>query len=296
MSKKLTLKQKIYNKLPEKSRDKIVKAYHVARTIKNVLCWTLIAVLAVMVVIFLTMRINGETPSIFGYTLHRVQTGSMEPTLHVGDVLLNKNVDDSSTLEVGDIITFQGGAFFDNRHVTHRIIVKPQTEDGVLKLQTMGDANDVADPVIEASAVESVFVTKIEFLNVIYNFFLSPWGLIIFILLIVFVFFDEVLNIGKIVSGNYDEEDEEDIGQIIERIQREEKEKELAELRRKQEEERAAEKQRKKTVKSAKTAKRMKRRKTEQGAETVALPTEQDAPAAEAAESAEQDGGESHGD
>ena len=43
---KVTLKQRIYNKLPEGKRDKIVKTYHVLRTIKNVVCWTMVAVLA----------------------------------------------------------------------------------------------------------------------------------------------------------------------------------------------------------------------------------------------------------
>ncbi len=228
---KINLKQKIYNKIPEEKREKAVKVYHILRAIKNVLCWTLIAVLAVSVVTFLMMRIRGETPSVFGYTLQRIQTGSMEPELMVGDVILSKNIDDVSTLEEGDIITFQGGSYFSNNRVTHRVYVKPHMENGVVVLQTKGDANDIADPVIEGSTVESRYLNKITFLNMLYNFFLSPWGLIIFIMLIVFVFFDEVLNIGKIVSGNYEEKDEEDIGQIIERIQREDAEKARKEKR-----------------------------------------------------------------
>lgn len=281
---KMSLKQKIYHKIPEKHRDKVARTYHTLRTVKNIVCWTLIAALAVTVVIFLTMRLRGETPSVFGYTLHRVQTGSMEPALHVGDVILNKHVDDVSALEVGDIITFQGGSYFDNNHITHRVLVKPYMENGVMYLQTQGDANDIADPVIEGSSVESVFVTKIRFLNVLYNFFLSPWGLIIFILLLLFVFFDEVLNIGRIVSGNYDDEEEEDIGQIIERIQREEQEKKREELRRQQQqlekemkhaELRARRKEHRAAVKSVKSAGRMKRKKSGEWMETVTLPVDE---------------------
>lgn len=264
---KVTLKQRIYNKLPEGKRDKIVKTYHVLRTIKNVVCWTMVAVLAIVVVIFLTMRINGETPTLFGYTLQRVATGSMEPALHVGDVILGKSVDDVKTLEKGDIITFQGGAYFDNHHVTHRVDVKPYVnESGELVLQTKGDANDISDPVISADDVESVFVTKLEFLNAIYDFFLSPWGLIIFILLILFVFFDEVLNIGRIVTGNDGEEEEEDIGTIIERIQREEQKRKLEEQ----------EKAKRKAVKAARSsAKRFKRKKTASLPESTGEPQDE---------------------
>lgn len=227
---KQSLKQKIYLKIPENKRDGVSKTYRVFRIIKNVICWTLLALLVVMVVVFLMMRMRGELPSLFGYSIQRVQTGSMVPELQVGDLLLSKKVDDTSDIKVGDIITFQGGSFFDNNLVTHRVIVAPHTdESGKLVLQTKGDANDTEDPVIEASSVETKLVTKLTFLNGLYNVFLSPWGLILFILLLVFVFFDEVLNIGRIVSGNYDDEDEEDINDIIARIQREDKEKALAE-------------------------------------------------------------------
>jgi hypothetical protein len=42
------------------------------------------------------------------------------------------------------------------------------------------------------------------------------------------VFFDELLNVIRIISGNFPDEDEEDINDIIERIQREDREKEIA--------------------------------------------------------------------
>ena len=67
---------------------------------------------------------------------------------------------------------------------------------------------------------------KLDFLRTIYDLFLSPWGLIIFIALLLLVFFDELMNIIRIATGNYRDEDEESISEIIERIQREDMEKE----------------------------------------------------------------------
>ena len=49
----------------------------------------LIAVILLLVVIFIT-RLTGHVPSIFGYSVFRVQTDSMTPFLQVGDVIIDK--------------------------------------------------------------------------------------------------------------------------------------------------------------------------------------------------------------
>lgn len=110
--------------------------------------------------------------------------------------------------------------------VTHRVFRAPYTENGTLMLQTKGDANDIADSPITADTVQSKFVTKITFLAGLYSFFLSPWGLLTFIGVLLIIFFDELLNIVRITTGNYkDEDDDESISDIIERIQKEDAEK-----------------------------------------------------------------------
>ena len=229
MNVKQSLKQKIYLKIPENKRPGAVKAVHALRIAKNIICWGMIVVLVIVVVVSLMMRMRGETPSIFGYTLQRVTTGSMVPALEVGDVFLSKNVEDVNTLAVGDIITYEGGSDFDYKHVTHRVVAAPYKDDaGALVLRTKGDANNTEDPVLSAERVESKYIVKITFLTKLYEIFLSPWGLIIFIGLLLLVFFDELLNVIRIISGNFPDEDEEDINDIIERIQREDREKELA--------------------------------------------------------------------
>ncbi len=195
------------------------------RVIKNVVCWTLIIILSFAVITFLLTRFAGATPSLFGYTLQRVSSGSMVPELEVGDVILSRNVGESDELKVDDIITFDGSDQFGEKNVTHRIIVAPYEANGVVMLQTKGDANDIADNPIEFSRVKSIVLKKLSFLRTIYDMFLSPWGLIIFIALLLLVFFDELMNIIKIATGNYRDEDEESISEIIERIQREDREK-----------------------------------------------------------------------
>lgn len=209
----------------EQNNEKFLKFLNIARIVKNTVCWVLIAALSLTVLVFLITRINGGTPTVFGYTIQRISTGSMEPELMVGDVILSKDIDDVGTLKTDDIITFQGGAQFEYNRVTHRVVTAPHTVNGVFVLQTKGDANAVEDPEISEDAVLSKYIRKIDILSKLYNLFLSPWGLIIFVALLLFVFFDEVVNIVRILTGNYPDEEEEDIVQIIERIQREDAEK-----------------------------------------------------------------------
>lgn len=220
------IKQSIKDKLGKKKTASLKKALKVGRIIKNIICWTLIAVLTAAIVIFMTTKISGGTPTVFGYSIHRIVSGSMEPTLEIGDVILSTEVKDTSDVHVGDIVTFQGDSRFDNQKVTHRVLVSSYDDGkGNIVIVTKGDANAIDDGEINFSDVESKFVAKVSFLSDIYNFFFSPWGLIIFIFLLLLIFFDEILNIIRLSVNASDHEDTESFEEIVERLQREQQDK-----------------------------------------------------------------------
>lgn len=222
----MKLKDKIIAKLPEEKRPQIIKTLNVLRIIKNTVCWTLIIILTFLMIGFMLSRVSGNTPSLFGYTVQRISSGSMEPEFLVGDVILSKEIDDVASLKVGDIITFKGGDQFGNNNVTHRVVVAPKEENGTMMLQTKGDANEVYDEPIRADQVQSKYICKISFLTKLYAFFLSPWGLLVFIALLILIFFDEILNIIHITSRRENNDgNNESITEIIDRIQREDAEK-----------------------------------------------------------------------
>ena len=197
------------------------KVFRIIKLIKNIICWTLIAVLVFTLVLFFTSRINGSTPSVFGYSIFRVSSGSMEPELMVGDVILDKTVDNPEDLKVGDVITFKSSDYGDLL-VTHKVIKAPYEENGKLMLQTKGIANEVEDKPICVDNVKGIMICKVDYLDTVYNVFLSPWGLLILIALIVIIFFDEIITIVKILTNNDKSvKDADDINEIIDRLQAE---------------------------------------------------------------------------
>lgn len=214
---------------------KIPRWKRVLHIVKRVIFWTLIAVLAAAIVSFVMIRVKGGTPTVFGYSVQRVTSGSMEPTLMVGDIILSKDVDDPSEIEVGDIITFKGDFSFDFNNVTHRVLIAPQKNIlGEYVLTTQGDANKTVDPEIKFADVQSKMVKKLDFLNRLFEFFMSPWGLLVFIGALILIFFDELLTLAKVLTGNYkDDEEDENFSEIMKRIKAEEEEqKRLEEERR----------------------------------------------------------------
>ena len=205
------------------------KVFRIIKLIKNIICWTLIAVLVFTLVVFFMSRINGSTPSVFGYSIFRVSSGSMEPELMVGDIILDKTVDNPEDLKVGDVITFKSSDYGDML-VTHKIIKAPYEENGKLMLQTKGIANEVEDKPISVDNVKGIMICKVDYLETVYNVFLSPWGLLILIALIVIIFFDEIITIVKILTNNDKSvKDADNINEIIDRLQAE-KLKEQAEM------------------------------------------------------------------
>jgi signal peptidase len=80
---------------------------------------------------------------------------SMEPTLHVGDVVVVKEVDPTD-VEIRDIVRF----FDQGRFVVHRI-VEIETTRGRLQFVTRGDGNNVDDPPVPAVNVRGKVVLTI---------------------------------------------------------------------------------------------------------------------------------------
>lgn len=94
--------------------------------------------------ITLTSREKGVS-KIFGYIPLNIQTGSMEPVIKTGDLIVTKSYDGKTVLKEGDVIAFF--AMEENTKIikTHRI-KSVLTVNGMTSYVTQGDANTGEDP------------------------------------------------------------------------------------------------------------------------------------------------------
>lgn len=118
------------------------------KIIKNTLTWMIVA-LAVCIMIFTIVSVNTfdrNDRNIFGYKAFIVRSDSMSKTdFSAGDLVFTKNVD-PSTLQVGDIITFQS-TNKDNygEIVTHKIRELTKDAEGNPGFVTYGTTTDTND-------------------------------------------------------------------------------------------------------------------------------------------------------
>lgn len=105
----------------------------------------LVLVLAVVLVFNVMIQVKNQGyVTIGGYSTFRVATGSMEPTIMTGALLVchDEEIED---IEVNDIVCFKSSSSMMNGAViTHRV-TEIKTIHGVTRLSTRGDANTVED-------------------------------------------------------------------------------------------------------------------------------------------------------
>lgn len=185
-----------------KKRNKFLQA------INKILKWlsTLILVILVMVGIVLigifisgkVAQSKGKTPPISLYT---IISPSMTPNIKVYDVVVVKTTD-TSALQVGDVISFySNNVYFDGKPITHRIVKKYNTEEGI-SYRTKGDANAVVDNdyVYEQNIVGKV-IFKIPALGRVQFFLASQGGWFIAILIpALAVISYDIVKIAKLIA------------------------------------------------------------------------------------------------
>lgn len=175
------------NILKRKSRNEKIK-----RIIVTVVYVILIPLLCYNISLIIQAVVNpNETPSFFGIKTYVIVSGSMEPELEIGDMIVVKNID-TSELEVGDIISFRQGQSI----VTHRIsrIIE---NDGEIEFVTKGDNNNAEDSgTISEDLVEGKVVSVIPIIGKV-SVLLQNKIVIITVILIIYLYFSNTGNIKR---------------------------------------------------------------------------------------------------
>lgn len=155
------------------------------RKICNFLTVVLIIILAMLAIVLIA-------PKLLGYQSLAVLSGSMEPEIPVGSLVLAKEVD-VTELESGDVITYR---LTGNTLVTHRIVEKNAEE---AQLITKGDANDAPDaaPVAFGNVIGEVKM-HFPYLGYLTMYIRTPLGIAgacaVLIVLILLTFLPEVFT------------------------------------------------------------------------------------------------------
>ena len=142
------------------------KALKVLKHTSAVLWWVLVILVAFITVSVVGAKIKGKVPSIFGYSVLHIVTGSMEPEIPENTYILVKKTAPEDVRR-GQIITF----YSDDPEIygfpnTHRVVEDPiVTEDGI-EFVTGGDANSANDDeTAKSDKLVGVYVGQLGFLT-----------------------------------------------------------------------------------------------------------------------------------
>lgn len=121
-------------------------------------------------------RVAGDViPMPFGVGLTVVLSGSMEPELSVGDLLV---VAEQDSYTVGEVVVFQEGRI----GVVHRIIEMDDTT-----VTTQGDANNAPDEPMDISRVKGKVVLAIPLIGHVVNMIKTPVATVVILAAAIFL-------------------------------------------------------------------------------------------------------------
>lgn len=125
--------------------------------------------------------IKKETETyIFAFKPYIVLSGSMEPNLQIGDMVISKKTNEDE-IKIGDIITFTDN---NKNIITHRV-VDIIIKDGKKLYQTKGDNNSSIDVgVISIENIKGKYSFKISKMGNLITKMITPTGLMIIILIV----------------------------------------------------------------------------------------------------------------
>jgi len=127
----------------------------------------------------LKIVLNTESP------LMVVSSGSMIPTLNVGDIILVRGVD-ASTITVGTIIIFHSPYDY-QMPIVHRVM-SISNDAGTLYFQTKGDNNPGPDGwSVPAQNLMGIYVAKLPYVGLISLELRGPLGATLIILLVALI-------------------------------------------------------------------------------------------------------------
>ena len=135
---------------------------------------------AAVLAVFLALALAGILAPAFGWRMDVVQSGSMSPTIGVGDLVITSPCDPKD-IQAGDTICFRSGGTL----VCHRVTA---VDEGNQTFSTKGDANEDPDPVpVAYGDVVGRMAANVPLLGYVVSFLRTPFGWALMILLAILI-------------------------------------------------------------------------------------------------------------
>lgn len=161
---------------------------------------TLVIVLIVAYLVFISIQRLSGNKSILGYRLFTIATGSMTGVYDIDDVIAVKDCDTNS-LKVGDDIAYQGmRGSFESKLITHRIVKIEDDDAGGKIFYTKGVNSKVVDPSITDKQILGKVEGVVPVITTINHVVKSQAGffLLIFCPLVIVIVFEVLQTITSI--------------------------------------------------------------------------------------------------
>lgn len=174
---------KIYT--TEEITKKMNRKLIIKKAFKAIVYPVIILILICDIILLIQKIISpNQIASLFGYKAFVISSGSMEPTLNTGDIVITKQIKQDQ-IQKQDIITFVK----DEYTITHRIVDIVE-ENGNTYYQTKGDNNNTSDAdLVKYEEIEGVYVLKINSIGNIVVYAQNTTAVLIIIICVIYIMY-----------------------------------------------------------------------------------------------------------
>ncbi len=148
------------------TEEKKAKVYNAIKVGSSIAWWSVLILLALLLLNVFSAKMSGKVPTVFGYSVMHIVSGSMEDEIPKDSyILIKKTAPDK--IKRDDIICFYStDPIIYGIPNTHRVVGEPEIRDGKYYFTTKGDASPAPDKVeAEGDRLIGVYVTRLDGLS-----------------------------------------------------------------------------------------------------------------------------------
>ena len=136
----------------------------------SALWWSAVVLLALLLVNILGAKMTGNVPSVFGYSIMNIVSGSMEDEIPKGSYILIKKIDPEDVKREDVICFYSTDPQIYGLPNTHRVVEEPINNNGSIEFVTRGDANPINDQeTAKGENLIGVYVKRLDTLTAFSN-------------------------------------------------------------------------------------------------------------------------------